>query len=246
VNHINISNPCLYSHTVRWQCDKGADFDFSVAFCDLFGYKFQIFQFKIRVGEPMDAMKLLFCVFLLLISGCFAQPPIRTSESDIHQAQTLKYEQEIRKAALTGDWLVTRGYHATDTLVANVTGIPLSHVGVYDSEGDQVIEAEGKGIHATPLSEFINKSYRLLLIRPKWSTPETRYKAIGLARALIGKSYDFLGTIGFNFPSRYYCSELAIEIYKEWHGQSEHLPKVITPGELYLWGTILYDSLPRN
>ncbi|OQX22903.1 MAG: hypothetical protein BWK80_28755 [Desulfobacteraceae bacterium IS3] len=191
-------------------------------------------------------MKLLFCILLFLTPGCFPQPQIKPPDSELHQAQSLRYEQEIRRLGMTGDWLVTRGYHATDTLVVNVTGIPLSHVGVYDSESGQVIEAEGKGIHATRLSEFVNKSYRLLLIRPKWSTAETRQKAIERARALIGKSYDFLGTIGFNFPSRYYCSELAIDIYKEWHGQSEHLPNVITPGELYLWGTILYDSQPRN
>lgn len=192
-------------------------------------------------------MKILPCILLFLAAaGCFVQPPVRPDESDAHQIQNLIYEKEIRKSGLNGDWIVTRGYHATDSLVANVTGIPLSHVGVYDAENSQVIEAEGKGVHSTPLSDFVNKSYRMLVIRPKWSTEESRDKAVGRARELIGKNYDFLGTIGFNFPSSYYCSELAIDIYKEWHGKTEHLPNVITPGELYLWGTILYDSQPRN
>ncbi len=192
-------------------------------------------------------MKLLPCILLFfLVAGCLAQPSVRPDESDTHQIQNLIYEKEIRQSGLNGDWIVTLGYHATDTLVADFTGIPLSHVGVYDCENGQVIEAEGKGVHATSLSDFVNKSYRMLLIRPKWSTEDSRDKAVERARSLIGKSYDFLGTIGFNFPSRYYCSELATDIYKEWHGKSEHLPNVITPGELYLWGTILYDSQPRN
>lgn len=62
----------------------------------------------------------------------------------------------------------------------------------------------------------------------------------------IGKKYDFLGTIGFNNPEHYYCSELAVEIYKPWHTSADRLPDVIKPGELYLWGKILYDSLPRH
>lgn len=70
--------------------------------------------------------------------------------------------------------------------------------------------------------------------------------AIYNANQLVGKNYDFLGTIGFNFPSKYYCSELAIFLYKPWHSKKEKFPKVVKPGELYLCGNVLYDSRPRD
>lgn len=89
----------------------------------------------------------------------------------------------------------------------------------------------------------MNKSYRLLIIRPRWLNSK---KAFLNAQNLVGKKYDFLGTIGFNFPNKYYCSELALTIYKEWYRPTEKFPKVIKPGELYLYGKVLYDSLPRD
>lgn len=191
-------------------------------------------------------MRLLICVLLLLLTGCLANPIIKRLPDDLHAKQNHLFESRIRELAVSGDWLVTRGYDVTDVVVANVTGIPLSHVGVYDKMNDTVIEAKSGGVRKTPLSEFINVSHRIILIRPRWSTPQTRDKAVENARALIGKSYDLLGIIGLNLPSRYYCSELAVIIYKEWYQPSDRMPTVIAPGELYLYGTILYDSLPRE
>ena len=86
-----------------------------------------------------------------------------------------------------------------------------------------------------------------------WPASLANYKAQGTETVLLAKftlfirkKYDFLGTIGFNNPEKYYCSELAVEVYKPWHTSDDRLPDVIKPGELYLWGKILYDSLPRN
>ena len=147
---------------------------------------------------------------------------------------------------MRGDWLVTRGYHATDNLVTNATGIPISHVGLFNAATKQVIEAEGKGVHFSELNEFITKSYRIIVIRPRWRTAENAEFAWDNAKKLVGGDYDFLGTIGFNYPSKYYCSELAISVYEQWYSGKERFPNVIKPGELYLYGTILYDSLPRD
>ena len=108
------------------------------------------------------------------------------------------------------------------------------------------MDAEGKGVHLSSLKEFVDKSYRLLIIRPRWQSSENMDLAWSEAEKLVGKNYDFLGTIGFNYPSKYYCSELAISIYKQWYKGNEKFPKVIKPGELYLFGTVLYDSLPRD
>ena len=96
------------------------------------------------------------------------------------------------------------------------------------------------------LYEFIDKSYRLLIIRPRWRTESNAVLAWEEAEKYVGSSYDFLGTIGFDFSKRYYCSELAVHIYAKWYGGKEKFPAVIKPGELYLYGKILYDSLPRD
>ena len=185
-------------------------------------------------------------LLLVLLAGCMARPLLTKPETEQHRLQSRVIEQAVREQAVSGDWLVTRGYHATDNLVANATGIPISHVGVYDGETGTVIEAEGKGVHASTLTEFVDKSHRLLIIRPRWQTEANAAAALANARALVGKSYDFLGTVGFDWPSKYYCSELAISIYQPWHRGREKFPTVIKPGELYLYGRVLYDSLPRD
>lgn len=191
-------------------------------------------------------IKLSIVTGFVLIVGCLAKPVVERLPENVHIKQNRIFQEKIKAIGLPGDWIVTRGYHTADTLVSNVTGIPLSHVGVYDQKRGMVIEAEGMGVHTSTLYDFIDKSHRIVLIRPRWATCKTRDQAVENARILVGKSYDFLGTIGFDLPKRYYCSELAVVIYKEWRKPSEKLPNVIKPGELYLYGKILYDSLPRD
>ena len=178
--------------------------------------------------------------------SCVARPVVVKKDVKKHLEQNYAIEQKITGLARTGDWLVIRGYHATDNLVSNTTGIPISHVALFNLGSFQVIEAEGKGVHATELKEFVDKSYRLLVIRPRWRTEENAERAWENALRLVGKNYDYLGTIGFNYPNKYYCSELAITVYKEWFSGKEKFPNIIKPGELYLYGTVLYDSLPRD
>ncbi len=190
--------------------------------------------------------KILLLILCLSIAACLGRPIVQPSPEKIHLTQNQTFETEILKVAQNGDWLVTRGYHVSDTFVANATNIPLSHAGILDLDRMQIIEAEASGVHTTPLADFINKSHRILVIRPRWATDDNRDRALAFARAAVGKKYDFLGTIGINTPNRYYCSELAVAMYKPWHRRNEHLPRVIEPGSLYLWGCILYDSDDRN
>lgn len=143
-----------------------------------------------------------------------------------------------------GDWLVIRGVHQTDNLVATLTNSPLSHAAVLDPERQQVIEAEGIGIHTSTLDAFVGKSARLLLIRPVWATPDKAQQAVLKARELVGKRYDYPGLIGVNLPDSYYCTELAMSVYKPYGTTPNPIPAVIEPGQLYHWGTILYDSGP--
>ncbi len=96
------------------------------------------------------------------------------------------------------------------------------------------------------LEEFVDNAHRVLLIRPKWWTEATGLEAVAQARGALGRKYDFLGTVGLPSKKRFYCSELATWAYTEHHGENEHLPKIIEPGQLYLWGEILFDSGSRD
>ncbi len=191
-------------------------------------------------------VKIILAVIIFTLTGCLARPSVEIKDSSTHIRQNEIITRAVIETAGTGDWLVTRGYHTTDNLVSNATGIPISHAGVYNARSQQVIEAEGRGVHISNLKEFVDKSYRLLIIRPRWQSLENGTVAWAEAEKLVGKSYDFLGTLGFNYPSKYYCSELVISIYHQWHNANEKFPGIIKPGELYLYGTILYDSLPRD
>lgn len=66
------------------------------------------------------------------------------------------------------------------------------------------------------------------------------------ARGLVGRKYDFLGTLGIDDKSRYYCSELTIYAYGDFHHKQQKIPRVVEPGQLYLWGQVVYDSRPRD
>lgn len=194
----------------------------------------------------MKQIQIVILIVFFLVSGCIARPVVSKPDDDEHLNQNKTIKNNVLDLARTGDWLVIRGYHPTDNLVSNMTGIPISHVGILNLESSQVIEAEGMGVHLTDLDEFIDKSYRLLIIRPRWRTEVNADLAWEIANKLVGSNYDFLGTIGFNFPHKYYCSELAIYMYRKWYSGKEKFPTVIKPGELYLYGNVLYDSLPRD
>jgi len=189
--------------------------------------------------------KILFCIIFVL-AGCLARQKVVKPDNGQHLIQNQRIEQSVLEKAKTGDWLVIRGYKGTDHLVSTATGIPISHVGVFNFELLQVIEADGSGVHTTSLKKFVDKSYRLLIIRPRWRTETNAKLAWENANKLIGKGYDFGGTVGLNSPEKYYCSELAVVIYNPWHDEKEKFPTIIKPGELYLFGEVLYDSLPRD
>ena len=104
-------------------------------------------------------MKNIFYVFLIcILYGCLADNIVRKPSGILHEKQNQYIYNEISKEIKTGDWLAIRGYHGIDNLVAGATGIPISHVGVYDADSMLVIEADASGVHSTPIREFIDKS----------------------------------------------------------------------------------------
>jgi len=178
---------------------------------------------------------------LLALTACAVNPKVTA----IPAAYPVEIAAAVRAHARHGDWLVIRGQHATDNFVATVTNMPLSHAAVFDHEHDRVIEAEGIGVHATALDAFVAKSERLLVIRPIWADDAERAEAaVERARELIGRRYDYLGLLGVNASARYYCTELAVSVYAPEQPPGNPIPPVIAPGQLYHWGTIVYDSGP--
>lgn len=181
-------------------------------------------------------------VVALLVSACATPAVVRSPAHDLKAVRDAAVLDEVRRLGRNGDWLVIRGYHASDHIVSMATNTPWSHAAVLDKDGDQVIEAEGRGVHTTPLAEFVSKSHRLLLVRSNWATEKSSFEAVVNARKWVGKAYNFLGLAGLDIPDRYYCSELAVAVYRGYIPTGTHVPRPVTPAQLHYWGRILYDS----
>jgi hypothetical protein len=213
----------------------------------------------VQTRNPHSTRCFLLCTLLpctlllctLLLSACGGRqftPRLEVSPlSDAEQnAQTTTWLDAIRTQGRPGDWLVVRGYKGTDNFIVSVTGIPLSHAAILDPERDLVIESQTPGVIETPLQDFLNHSHRVLLIRPRWWSDTVGPASLQKARDLVGHSYDFTGLVGLDDEERFYCTELAFHIYKDQQVPRDRLPLVIEPGQMYLWGTILWDSGERD
>jgi len=193
-------------------------------------------------------MKKYFLIQILcLVFTVFSDPFITRPDQVKHDLQTKTFYEKISGLVKNGDWLVTRGYHISDQIVTTATWSDFSHVVIYDSLNNQIIEAEGKGIHTTPLLDFVDKSHQLVLIQPKWANSSaTRAEAVKNALDKVGKQYDFLGTVGINDSERWYCSELAVYAYKKYFTPADKFPPVLLPSEMKNWGNVIYDSGARD
>jgi uncharacterized protein YycO len=188
---------------------------------------------------PLRVVPLLALVFFC--AGCAVKPVVSPDAALKPEETTALVRSHLR----TGDWLVARGVHAADDFISTMTNMPFSHAAIYDAATDEVVEAEGQGVHATSLSDFLAKSSRVWVIRPMWSTVDNAPEAVQRARALIGKGYNFTGLIGIDAPERYYCTQLAIEAYKPFITEGGNpIPQVISPGRMHHWGRILFDTGP--
>lgn len=163
-----------------------------------------------------------------------------------------KYESEVQSWLLAVDelaedgmWLVARGYHAGDDVIAVATNAPLSHAVVLDKTRGEVVEAIGKGVVVTPLEKFVRESHRLRIIRPDAWTPKKGVEAAQRARSKIGAGYDYLGIVGVPSDEHFYCSELAawsIGIKVDRKGPQH----VLHPKDMDELGQVLFDSGGRD
>jgi hypothetical protein len=187
---------------------------------------------------------LLLLVFLL--GACGVRVVVKPPPEPLRTEQTEAWHKEVLGLAKSGDWLILRGYHDTDNMVAAYTNHPLSHAVIIDMERQEVIEAVSKGVGLMPLRQRVHEAHRVLLVRPKWWTPERGKAAVAKARQKVGSPYDYLGTVGADDPKRFYCTELVTLVYGDHFGPNEHFPTVIEPGHMYLFGKLLYDSGSRD
>jgi uncharacterized protein YycO len=140
--------------------------------------------------------------------------------------------------------LVIRGYHSSDHLVAIATNAELSHVGVLDANRAEVVEAVAPLVRKVSLQHFLEGTDRVLLVRPNQADSGSGAQALDRARSMIGKPYDFLGTVGFPERDKFYCSELAA-----WSAGREvdrdGLENVLHPEAMAQFGAVLFDSQSR-
>ncbi|MDR1309887.1 MAG: hypothetical protein LBL95_08355 [Deltaproteobacteria bacterium] len=183
----------------------------------------------------------LFCLVALALAGCAVKPVIPPSDT----LDPGFHGTELKAVLRHGDWIVSRGVHAADNMVASVTGKPLSHASLFDEEFGGVIEADGSGVHRTSLEDLLAKSHRVLVIRPLWADGDNARVAVERAREWLGHMYNFTGLVGLDIPDAYYCTQLCVEAYRPFIGEEKPenpIPRIIQPGNMYFWGRILYDS----
>ncbi|MDR2366888.1 MAG: hypothetical protein LBF58_02070 [Deltaproteobacteria bacterium] len=196
---------------------------------------------------PKRLTTIIWALALATVATCSVGLTAGCAVKAIHrETQPLELnETPVRAVIENGDWVVIRGVTGPDNFIGTVTNMPFSHASVYDLENDEVIEADSHGVHRTPLIEYLGSASRVWIVKPVWATPETRPLAVKLARSLVGRPYDFTGLIGLGLKDSYYCSELAIAVWRPFMGEAEvnAIPLVISPGRLHHWGRVVYDSM---
>lgn len=162
-----------------------------------------------------------------------------------YQEEVDSWHLAVDDLGRNGYWLVVRGYHRTDDLIAVASNAELSHAAVLDLDRREVIEAVGKGVIITPLDEFVSSVHRIQIVRPPGWTPEAGARALGRARSQVGKKYDFTGIVGLPSDKRFYCSEFAVWSM-EMKVDDPGVHKVLHPKKLHKLGQLMFDSGPRD
>ncbi len=183
------------------------------------------------------------CIVLFFeLNGCSIF--IRKPKGGTNTAQNAEYHNGILTHGKQGYWLLIRGYHSTDHLVAGATLSEYSHAAILDLSTNEIIESTSEGVHPLSLEEFISKSHKITIIKPYGYSASRADSAVRIARNYIGKPYDFLGTVGLNSKEKYYCSELAVHCYPNLI-DSLKIPTVIEPRDLLKMGESVYSSEKR-
>lgn len=153
--------------------------------------------------------------------------------------ETDEWVRLVRERAKQGYWLVVRGTHPGDQVVAAATAGTLTHAAVLDYERSEVIEATGAGVDSSPLRELLAQARRLVVVKPRGYSEEVGRAAVERARTRVGHGYDWLGTIGLPSDRRYYCTELCIDAYQG--REAGWLRSAFLPEKMGDYGEVVLD-----
>jgi serine/threonine protein kinase/protein tyrosine phosphatase (PTP) superfamily phosphohydrolase (DUF442 family) len=158
--------------------------------------------------------------------------------------ETDRWMDSLREHAEHGYWLVVRGTHPGDQVVAAATAGSLTHAAIYDARRREVVEAVGSGVMLTPVRELVAHSHRLQIVRPRDFTADEGEAAVRRARSRVGFDYDWLGTVGLESDRRFYCTELVLDAYRaRERGWTDE--RVLLPERMEDYGEVVFDSGPR-
>lgn len=159
--------------------------------------------------------------------------------------ETDRWIANIQSQARPGYWIVVRGTHPGDQVVAAATAARLTHAALFDRERGEVIEAVGRGVSVAPLRELVAQAMRVQLIEPRDYTAEKGRAAVARARTRVGSGYDWLGTVGLQSDRSFYCTELCADAYDArtlgWMPSG-----VLHPEQMARYGKVLFDSGMRD
>jgi tyrosine-protein phosphatase SIW14 len=178
---------------------------------------------------------------LFFYAGRPEAPPVGTAAS----RQTDLWLELIRKQGKQGYWIVVRGTHPGDQVVAAATAARLTHAAMLDLERNEVIEAVGRGVSVTPLRELLAQAMRVQLVKPRGYSAEKGRAAVVRARTRVGAGYDWLGTVGLQADRSYYCTELCADAYDA-RTQGWMPSGVLHPEQMARYGEVLFDSGMRD
>lgn len=182
---------------------------------------------------------------ILLGTGCAGLQGLKRYTGPAYEAETESWQKQISEHGGNGMWLVSRGYHSGDDVIAIATASPLSHAAVLDLENQMVIEAVGKGVTETTLRKFLSQCHRIVLVQPEEWTTQKGNRAVTRVRDKLGEKYDFLGIIGLPSEKRWYCSEIAV--WSMGISVNRQGPQnILHPRSMLKMGKVLFDSGQRD
>jgi hypothetical protein len=170
--------------------------------------------------------------------------PESAPSGELAERTTAEWLRRITDDAEQGYWLVVRGTHIGDQVVAAGSAGELTHAALLDRESGTVIEAIGKGVIETPVSELVAQAHRLVIVRPRDYDAAEGTRAVARARSHLGYGYDWFGTLGLGARDRFYCTELAVDAYRA-REKGWMPPGVIHPEHMERYGDVVFDSGPR-
>jgi hypothetical protein len=171
--------------------------------------------------------------------------PVKVPSGAAAEAQTDAWMVTVKDHAEDGDWLVVRGSHVGDQLVAAATLGRLTHAVVLDKQRQEVVEAVATGVVVTPLRRLLAQAHRLQIVRPPDWTREAGLAAVARARSRVGAGYDWTGLVGLQRDTRFYCTELAVDAYRG-RERGWKIARLITPESMAGIGRLVFDSGPRG